>query len=1643
MAYVVWRVFMKKYSKVRLGIASGNPPVLDEPESCLDEDCSRNDDVNPTEKSGLGKNNSNEAKSKNTGDNVSYDTDTDEKVTERSVDDLPPTTCYGSSSSWYTGSALDPESLPADTTSDTDSTFNRSGSKSLSKSKRVKNYIHKKYKDVANTIGSYAGVVGGGSGVVSDNDNRRSVDRQRRLTTSWYVESGVLLDLENNCVGIASNCDNNNDCVTLGQQQTLSDEKVDNCDQQHSPSDKNINNTASQHPLNHGNFDNTTKGSNISNVNTIEAINRLHIDNSSKSDICDNINIVAVDRSQSFGENRVECARFIDTEEGEEEDDDDDDNATITNEDEQLENMSCSSISLAADSESGYQEKPSDLECLVDKHLSRFYPNYSRTRAVLVRQARDLLVCEFGGDLARFSAEFILPAAQLLLPHLDAIQTRNIGCGPLGWPTCLGDSGLVLHLGELPAAQLKPTDIHLCVTSRPVQLAVVYWMGDRSHRCSTTNLPDTPLAAMDLLDNLPELLHDLVITVDREIERIPLEELAFPCLHCHELTHDVTLSHCEVHSLPHCQAHSLSHCQVTPTRDSCMQTCPTYEMDSSIPHIDSDEDVTDDSGYDAQRTPVNGAVTPVVTRGSMPSYHKSKHHVSTGTSTSNGYSYSKRSSVTHISTPKSISELPEGIVSESGIYLPGLKDVNGRAVIVYDMNTASNNALTARDVAKLLLYYSSIPLRLERLSSGMCLVIVETINSSSSSNASSTAAAIASVDHHKKLLAESLALLMPSQLKVSALLYYQNNKSSSTTRSSLLRLLNISSDIKCHVVSNSVELSEHLAEDQIPSACGGKSDHDQESWIKFFKNVEDLSARCQSCGRRLVALMGGSDPSVTSQQGTTSSARRQAHLQHRATARLLADPELHALRREAPAILKSLRETALWLPHSEDVRLWVEKAEKLYKEVDRAVQRLEALSEKRREKLRELARMRALEDETSEVLSWISEKGEDCLKRHAELATTLPAIKQQELDFEKFYFISMRHLDKGGDLLEEAKECSPEKGSGLKDLARSLKQHLRGFSERLEDTRERLEDTSRCFYLLDRAYEWALEAMKYMSRVKPEESHNSEQSVKQLKQYLMAHPPLSTDHFAEMLTLAKKLDNDKLLEQCKVAQCRCEETMEQIRSVVGAATATATDQPQPQPQPQPSWVTSTPIAGRRRSLPNHSSGSTATGHSCSCWDPGDAATIAQNAPTGPTPSAQNAAVALDEIREEPCSCFNNHHPLQRCSTWQYSAADSNYEEESSSNDNTTEGSEAGTKSGSENEDSGEGGSSSHSSSSNTNSKTPVPPIPVNSHLHCDLSLQLDNTGKCGTQTLKTKKTLLLIMREMIHTERDYVKSLEYVIENYIPMLVMEDIPQALRGQRNVVFGNIEKIYEFHSHFFLQELERCEQSPLLVGQCFLRHESKFYLYALYNKNKPKSDSLMSEYGTAFFKKKQLELGDRMDLGSYLLKPVQRMGKYALLLQQLMKASRQEVTDLRDAETMVRFQLRHGNDLLAMDSLRDCDVNVKEQGRLLRQNEFLVWQGKGKKCLRHVFLFEELILFSKARRFPDRKNLDIYIYKNSIKTSDIGMTARVGDSSTKFEIWFRKRKPNDTFTLQSMSEDVKQAWTEELSNILWKQALKNRG
>lgn len=57
-----------------------------------------------------------------------------------------------------------------------------------------------------------------------------------------------------------------------------------------------------------------------------------------------------------------------------------------------------------------------------------------------------------------------------------------------------------------------------------------------------------------------------------------------------------------------------------------------------------------------------------------------------------------------------------------------------------------------------------------------------------------------------------------------------------------------------------------------------------------------------------------------------------------------------------------------------------------------------------------------------------------------------------------------------------------------------------------------------------------------------------------------------------------------------------------------------------------------------------------------------------------------------------------------------------------------------------------------------------------------------------------------------------------------------------------------------------------------------------------------------------------------------------------------------------------------------------MNLKEQGQLVRQDEFAIWLGR-RKCQRHVFLFEDLILFSKPKRIEG--GFDVYIYKRSFK------------------------------------------------------------
>lgn len=142
------------------------------------------------------------------------------------------------------------------------------------------------------------------------------------------------------------------------------------------------------------------------------------------------------------------------------------------------------------------------------------------------------------------------------------------------------------------------------------------------------------------------------------------------------------------------------------------------------------------------------------------------------------------------------------------------------------------------------------------------------------------------------------------------------------------------------------------------------------------------------------------------------------------------------------------------------------------------------------------------------------------------------------------------------------------------------------------------------------------------------------------------------------------------------------------------------------------------------------------------------------------------------------------------------------------------------------------------------------------------------------------------MAELLQTERTYVKDLETCIKCFLSeMRISNNIPAALLTKDDVIFGNIEEIYNFHNSIFLRELEKYETMPEDVGHCFVTWASKFDMYVYYCKNKPESNSLLVQHGGAFFEDLQKKHKVEHPIAAYLIKPVQRITKYQLLLKDL--------------------------------------------------------------------------------------------------------------------------------------------------------------
>ncbi|XP_059770420.1 pleckstrin homology domain-containing family G member 3 isoform X6 [Balaenoptera ricei] len=247
-----------------------------------------------------------------------------------------------------------------------------------------------------------------------------------------------------------------------------------------------------------------------------------------------------------------------------------------------------------------------------------------------------------------------------------------------------------------------------------------------------------------------------------------------------------------------------------------------------------------------------------------------------------------------------------------------------------------------------------------------------------------------------------------------------------------------------------------------------------------------------------------------------------------------------------------------------------------------------------------------------------------------------------------------------------------------------------------------------------------------------------------------------------------------------------------------------------------------------------------------------------------------------------------------------------------------------------------------------------------------------------------------VVREIVETERTYVQDLRSIVEDYLLRII--DTPGLLNPEQvSALFGNIESIYALNSQL-LRDLDSCNSDPVAVASCFVERSQEFDIYTQYCNNYPNSVAALTEcmqdkQQAKFFRDRQELLQHSLPLGSYLLKPVQRILKYHLLLQEIAKHFDEEedgfevVEDAIDTMTCVAWYIndmkRRHEHAVRLQEIQSLLINWKgpdltTYGELVLEGTFRVHRVRSEKTF---FLFDKALLITKKRG-------DHFVYKGHI-------------------------------------------------------------
>lgn len=293
----------------------------------------------------------------------------------------------------------------------------------------------------------------------------------------------------------------------------------------------------------------------------------------------------------------------------------------------------------------------------------------------------------------------------------------------------------------------------------------------------------------------------------------------------------------------------------------------------------------------------------------------------------------------------------------------------------------------------------------------------------------------------------------------------------------------------------------------------------------------------------------------------------------------------------------------------------------------------------------------------------------------------------------------------------------------------------------------------------------------------------------------------------------------------------------------------------------------------------------------------------------------------------------------------------------------------------------------------------------------DIKLWITNVPKEVADKIDDReKKRQEIIFEIMYTERDFVKDLEYLRDFWIRPLrasqpgMLSPIREEKREKFvRTVFGNCQEVLGVNSRFADELSKRQKESYVVhsIGDIFLRWVPLFDPFIKYGANQmfgkyefEKEKGSNPAFSRFVDETERLKESRKLELNGYLTKPTTRLARYPLLLDQVLKYTKDDDPDKKDIPRAIalikdflarvnaetgkaenHFKLMQLNQDLKWNPGEYTDLKLTEDNRsILTKMSFK--KGPTDNAEVQVYLFDHAVLMCRVKTINKREELRVY-------------------------------------------------------------------